>query len=606
MGGNGAAKRSGGGVRGSKKKRHRCSTSDDSTSSLSDSSSGSDSESPGRVRPGRSSRRKHRSGHRRRSRKESESPEVPPSKKAKSERRGREDKKRKRDRHRRRTRGDGGRKKGAGSEHASSGGSSSDYESPKPEDMVCCILKKFPEAAGDLRQLLQVVDSGQAVDVRGISDRSMSKLLKKLFRSLKLKQNDDGVFLLAPRRLPTLDVVGSLLSSHVKGSGISHSGSATGVQPASPDKESIQKNEADIGPSEEPRVKPDSLSLRRRFIGPEMPSAELLAAAAELTEAETALRNADLEVDDDLFIGPAPPAVVAEAASANEAERFEEVARIIGADTDKPYDVLGVNWKMSTENVKKKYWKLSLMVHPDKCSHPQAHQAFVILNKAFKLLQDPDERKAMEEKMKLKEEEAAFKAELQALREAAQWRKLQGISMEGDDVLLAETEQPPKRDEWMTTLPPERKDGITMQSTSFSRTRKEGRGDTSIWTDNPLDKAQKAKQSYLEAYNRTTAVASMDDEKNRASSVADLVDKFNRAKRPISLVQKHQEESSRPKRKSKLPEKEEDWVGQHPWKPWDREKDLTAGRKKVNLDAKNMADGLASRFSSGSFQRDFL
>jgi len=31
--------------------------------------------------------------------------------------------------------------------------------------------------------------------------------------------------------------------------------------------------------------------------------------------------------------------------------------------------------------------------------------------------------------------------------------------MEGDDVLLAELEvkEPPKRDEWMTTLPPERK-----------------------------------------------------------------------------------------------------------------------------------------------------
>lgn len=36
---------------------------------------------------------------------------------------------------------------------------------------------------------------------------------------------------------------------------------------------------------------------------------------------------------------------------------------------------------------------------------------------------------------------------------------LAGISMEGDDVLLAETDAKvePKRDEWMTTLPPERK-----------------------------------------------------------------------------------------------------------------------------------------------------
>lgn len=33
---------------------------------------------------------------------------------------------------------------------------------------------------------------------------------------------------------------------------------------------------------------------------------------------------------------------------------------------------------------------MSLLVHPDKCSHPQAQQAFVKLNKAFKELQDPD------------------------------------------------------------------------------------------------------------------------------------------------------------------------------------------------------------------------
>lgn len=37
------------------------------------------------------------------------------------------------------------------------------------------------------------------------------------------------------------------------------------------------------------------------------------------------VREAELEVDNDVFIGPAPPAVVAEAESANEAERFEEV-----------------------------------------------------------------------------------------------------------------------------------------------------------------------------------------------------------------------------------------------------------------------------------------
>ncbi|TQD89696.1 hypothetical protein C1H46_024690 [Malus baccata] len=90
--------------------------------------------------------------------------------------------------------------------------------------------------------------------------------------------------------------------------------------------------------------------ISERTIGPAMPSAELLAAAAKLTKAQAELREAELEEDSEYFIGPPPPAVVAETESANEAER---------------------------------YWKMSLLVHPDKCSHPQAHQAFVKLNKAF-------------------------------------------------------------------------------------------------------------------------------------------------------------------------------------------------------------------------------
>ena len=39
---------------------------------------------------------------------------------------------------------------------------------------------------------------------------------------------------------------------------------------------------------------------------------------------------------------------------------------------------------------------MSLLVHPDKCSHPQAHQAFIKLNKAFKELQDPEKVSLLE------------------------------------------------------------------------------------------------------------------------------------------------------------------------------------------------------------------
>ncbi|XP_010920096.1 uncharacterized protein [Elaeis guineensis] len=491
-----------------------------------------------------------------------------------------------------------------------SSGDVSDLESSEPEALARLILRTYPDVAGDLQQLLQMIDNGQGVDISGISNKSLVKLLKKLFWSLKLKQNENGVFLLPQMGLPTLEVVGSLLSSHLKPGDSHHPNSgSTDRRQSSPSALECKTSQDDPDAAQlaemHDKQQESPIPCRRRLIGPEMPSRELLDAAAKLTEADNLLREADLDVDNNLLIGPPPPAMVAEAESANEAERFEEVARIAAADVDKPYDVLGVNWKTSFENIKKRYWKLSLMVHPDKCSHPQAHQAFVILNQAFKDLQDPDKRKTLDEKIKLKEEQEEFKIELQALREAAQWRRSQGISIEGDEELLAIPKEAPKRDEWMTTLPPERKPGMTMQSTSFSRTSKEGRGDTSIWTDSPLNKAEKAKQNYLEAYNRTKALAEADDQKRGAISDAALVDRYNSSKRSKSLVQKHREEKGNPRKKSKQPE-EEEWEGKHPWKPWDREKDLAAGRQKVNFDPENMAQGLTSRFSSGTYQRNFL
>ncbi|WCJ31112.1 DNAJ heat shock N-terminal domain-containing protein [Euphorbia peplus] len=215
-----------------------------------------------------------------------------------------------------------------------------------------------------------------------------------------------------------------------------------------------------------------------------------------------------------------------------------------------------------------RYWKMSLLVHPDKCSHPQAHQAFIILNKAFKELQDPDKRKLLDDQIKLKEEQEAFKVELKAMREAAQWRRLQGISMEGDDELLAEIEVKvaPTRDEWMTTLPPERKPGgMPMHSTTFSKGTKEGRGDIRAWTDTPVDRSQKAKMNYLEAYKEATALASNEEEKKRSSADADLVDKYNKAKRSKTLVEKHQEEQRVKRSKKKSKKEKEEWSGKHPF-----------------------------------------
>lgn len=519
----------------------------------------------------------------------------------------------------------------------SDSGSRSDCDDSRsrksPEDVVKGILQEFPTLAGDLEQLLQMIDDGQAVDIRGLSEKLLVKRLRKLFLSLNLKETGDHVFILPSKASPTFETVGPLIRSQMQlqsqefhqndeqskplDSGVGQE--ICNANLSLPNEVAIGENTNLSLPSDNATAYNANLSLpaeedtgpKRRVIGPAMPSAELLAAAAKLTEAQAELRDVELEEDNELFIGPPPPALVTEVESTNEAERFEEVTRIMGADADNSYDVLGANRNMLSDNMKKRYWKLSLMVHPDKCTHPEAHQAFIKLNKAFKDLQDPDKRKVLDEKIKRKEEQEEIKADLQAMREAAQWRRLQGISMEGDDLLLAEMEVKvaPKRDEWMTTLPPERKAGVvTMHSTtSFSKSSKEGRGDTSVWTDTPSDRAQKAKMNYLEAFNEASALASKEQEKSRSSVDAELVEQYNKARRSKSMVEKHQETArTKSKKKSKQESSKEEWEGNHPWKPWDREKDLTAGRQNVKLDAANMSQGLTSRFSSGSFQRNFL
>ncbi|GJZ23099.1 hypothetical protein Tco_0560558, partial [Tanacetum coccineum] len=93
-----------------------------------------------------------------------------------------------------------------------------------------------------------------------------------------------------------------------------------------------------------------------KVIWPAMPTAELLAALAKLTETKAELREVEVSDDDVLFIRPPPPVIVNEAASANDAERFEEpfVTRIMRVDVYNPYDVVGVDRNMVADNFKKR------------------------------------------------------------------------------------------------------------------------------------------------------------------------------------------------------------------------------------------------------------
>lgn len=63
-----------------------------------------------------------------------------------------------------------------------------------------------------------MIDDGQAVDIKGISEKPLMKHLGKLFVSLNLKEKGDRVFLLRSKARPTLEVIGPVIASHSEAS----------------------------------------------------------------------------------------------------------------------------------------------------------------------------------------------------------------------------------------------------------------------------------------------------------------------------------------------------------------------------------------------------
>ncbi|KAI5083100.1 hypothetical protein GOP47_0002843 [Adiantum capillus-veneris] len=280
--------------------------------------------------------------------------------------------------------------------------------------------------------------------------------------------------------------------------------------------------------------------------------------------------------------------------------------------------------------MKKRYWKLSLLVHPDKCTHPKAHEAFTALNQAFKDLQDPMKR--ADQQIQEKETREELEAELKAKREAAEWRKTREfVSLCSNASTCQVEDRPEEGSSWENVAvkkrfstsfledealcnrgvgPKDLNELHTQQSTFFSRYAKSGRGDTSIWMDTPMDKVRKAKMAFLEGERQSMLgdESAVFHKEERDPATAGIMDQFNSAKRGMSPVEKHQMEHTKVK---KAPNKKEapqpaEWEVSHPWKPWDRDKDLTAGRQKVTLDKSNMAEGLSSRFAASHKERSFL
>ncbi|XP_019199239.1 PREDICTED: dnaJ homolog subfamily C member 8 [Ipomoea nil] len=116
-------------------------------------------------------------------------------------------------------------------------------------------------------------------------------------------------------------------------------------------------------------------------------------------------------------------------AEVSEVERDNEVNRILSCFKLNPFEYLNLSFDSSLEEVKRQYRKLSLLVHPDKCKHPQAKEAFGALAKAQQLLLDPQERDYVLNQVNAAKEELKSKWKKQVKKDTAS--KLKSLVSEG-------------------------------------------------------------------------------------------------------------------------------------------------------------------------------
>jgi len=340
--------------------------------------------------------------------------------------------------------------------------------------------------------------------------------------------------------------------------------------------EAQTSNPAVIGPAAMPPPSslPPPADTARRVLGPAAPPPELLQAAAD---------------DAGFTVGPPPPEVVSEAESASAETREQAVARVLrmldaqaAGSAGDAYALLGVDEHASAGEVRKAFWRASLLMHPDKCAHPRAADAFAAITKAKDVLADASLRRALDDTRSEARLRAEFQADLEGRVQAAKWRQARGIAPLPEDAELLRLasgnadDAGGGREEWMTALPPERQarpGAATVQRnvTAFRQTERAER-DTS-WAETPQQRAAREQPGLLQYEARMHALEGI-----LAPSVETQTAK-------PSLLEKHQA------RLAKAP------ATQQHVKPFDRN-DLQTPRKPVNLTTLQQQGGsLTSRFS---------
>ena len=77
-----------------------------------------------------------------------------------------------------------------------------------------------------------------------------------------------------------------------------------------------------------------------------------------------------------------------------------QLDRLLNNEFVNPYDILELGQESSEVEIKKKFRMISILIHPDKCKHDKAADAFHILEQAYKTLMDPDKKRMYQRVMR--------------------------------------------------------------------------------------------------------------------------------------------------------------------------------------------------------------
>eukprot|EP00889_Picochlorum_renovo_P008477 jgi/Picre1/35507/NNA_002968.t1 len=307
----------------------------------------------------------------------------------------------------------------------------------------------------------------------------------------------------------------------------------------------------------------------------------------ELKKAEELMEQQNI-ADEDPLLGPVPPEILEDLQDSDDA-KLAEVGRIMSiieehkslgllgdnasAIPPNPYTILGLEQTCSASDIKKRFWKLSLLIHPDKCSHPAAASAFDAVSTAAKRLQDADEKKVVHRQIDDMERMELMKSIQKEKERENAWKIARGEIKPSDVKPVG----PAQREEWMTHLPTTkpRSNQVPEKSSTAFKTRSSVPQDHS-WTLRPGEQGPQ-----LPSTRQTSTQAAQ----------------VPTARKEKSLLEKHMEKqaSAGPDYLNKNMRET-----QGKYKPFDRERDLQIKKKGQQPSLESMK-GLGNRFGKGSF-----